>query len=306
MKHLFYINELEKLNIKKDSSLFMALTLKKRGESVFLLLENELSISNVNEPLRFKVLEFKGHINEKFSIEDFSILSERQLELSSADIIHMRLDPPVDEGYLKALWMLKSIQDRGLANVVNSPDGILLNNEKLISFSDAKSIPTLVSSNLQTIIDFIKNLNISEIIIKPLNSFSGIGVEKILNDENIEGVLSEKVKGTIMVQPFIKEVYKGEIRTSFYQSKELGTILKIPKKGSYLSNIAQGANFHALELSEDLKGRCLKICDALSKAGIDFIAFDILNDVITEVNVTCPGLIVELSKAHKKNLTPDF
>jgi glutathione synthase len=36
--------------------------------------------------------------------------------------------------------------------------------------------------------------------------------------------------------------------------------------------------------------------------GVDWLAFDILGDANTEVNITCPGLLVEVSYAHKKNL----
>ena len=35
---------------------------------------------------------------------------------------------------------------------------------------------------------------------------------------------------------------------------------------------------------------------------MDWIAFDILADAISEVNITCPGLLVEVSFAMKKNL----
>jgi glutathione synthase len=36
--------------------------------------------------------------------------------------------------------------------------------------------------------------------------------------------------------------------------------------------------------------------------GVDWVAFDILGESITEVNITCPGLLVEVSYAHKRNL----
>ena len=39
---------------------------------------------------------------------------------------------------------------------------------------------------------------------------------------------------------------------------------------------------------------------------MDFIAFDILNDYLQEVNITCPGLLVEVSEAVGKNLAKDI
>ena len=40
--------------------------------------------------------------------------------------------------------------------------------------------------------------------------------------------------------------------------------------------------------------------------GIYFVAFDIIGDNISEVNITCPGLMVEVSEACKKNLAEEM
>ena len=44
----------------------------------------------------------------------------------------------------------------------------------------------------------------------------------------------------------------------------------------------------------------------LIKEGIYFVAFDIIGDFISEVNITCPGLMVEVSEACKKNLAEEM
>jgi glutathione synthase len=36
--------------------------------------------------------------------------------------------------------------------------------------------------------------------------------------------------------------------------------------------------------------------------GVNFIAYDILAGAVTEVNVTCPGLLVEVSYALNENM----
>jgi glutathione synthase len=40
----------------------------------------------------------------------------------------------------------------------------------------------------------------------------------------------------------------------------------------------------------------------LAKFGVDWVAFDILGDSVQEVNITCPGLLVEVSFALRRNL----
>ncbi len=55
-------------------------------------------------------------------------------------------------------------------------------------------------------------------------------------------------------------------------------------------------------LSAIARARCEAIVKELASHGVDWVAFDILSDSISEVNITCPGLLVEVSYAMKKNL----
>src|SRR5690606_36426027 len=152
----------------------------------------------------------------------------------------------------------------------------------------------------------LKAAQVEELILKPLDLYSGIGVEKIsLKDSNLLEKFRAMVKefeGAIVAQPFLKAVYEGEHRAIYYDAKELGVIIKKPNKGEFLSNIAQGAQFEKSELSDELKNLCQKISEDLLKDGVNFIAFDILGNTITEINITCPGLLVEVSYAYNKNL----
>ena len=79
-------------------------------------------------------------------------------------------------------------------------------------------------------------------------------------------------------------------------------IIKIPKNGEFLANIAQGASYKAIKLTDAQKNNCDYFAQKLMKSGVDWIAFDLLGDFVSEVNITCPGLLVEVSSAHQKNL----
>ena len=106
----------------------------------------------------------------------------------------------------------------------------------------------------------------------------------------------------IVVQPFDEKVKSGEIRSLFFNGKEMGTILKVPPEGDFLANIAQGASYSQYELNSPLKKICKEITSNLKKEGVYFVAFDIIGNCISEVNITCPGLMVEVSEACKENL----
>ena len=59
MKHILFIDPLEKLVPKKDSSLMLALTLKMMGVETYLLFEPNLFFTN-KEPENLKVFSFEG------------------------------------------------------------------------------------------------------------------------------------------------------------------------------------------------------------------------------------------------------
>ncbi|MBC7428437.1 MAG: hypothetical protein H7336_07495 [Bacteriovorax sp.] len=307
MRHILFIDPLEKLNPKKDSTLMLATTMKEQGVEVYLLFEKDFYVSNKSKNI-LRVYDFKGGFYEDGCyLKSFELGKSLDIELSVKDNVHMRIDPPFDTRYLRYLWMLRYYKVQGI-NVVNSPDGILRFNEKLHAYTQKSSLETYVGSSVEgfmRFVDLMKKDN-EELILKPLDLYQGFGVEKVsISDANLAFKFEEKVKennGAIVAQPFCKEVVNGEIRSLYFKGRELGSILKVPKKGEFLANIAQGAAFHAIELGPSVKLECDHICAELMAEGIDWVAFDIMGNSVSEINITCPGLLVEVSFAHKKNL----
>lgn len=305
MRHLLLIDPLENLNIKKDSSLMLALAMQKRGIETYVFFERDFAITNQGIQ-KLRVHSFKGSLKEDhIYLDSFKTDGEKVIELNPNDVIHMRLDPPFDSRYLRILWMLDHLANQGL-HVMNHPRGIMQFNEKLYAYRAEGATASYVGQNLKLAEDFVNSLDPtpSALILKPLDLYSGIGVEK-LDTDKWQKRFEEKVielSGPVIVQPFIEAVKDGEIRSLYFKGKELGTILKTPKAGEFLSNIAQGATFHAEELTPYVKEQCEKIVNDLLQYGVDWVAFDILGEAIQEVNITCPGLLVEVSYAHRKNL----
>lgn len=312
MKHILFIDPIEKLNPKKDSTLMLATTMKLAGLEVYLLFEKDFYLSNKLNP-EFKVYDFISEFYEDGCyLKSFTLGGQFLKEITIRDIIHMRIDPPFDTRYLRYLWMLRFYQEQGI-RIMNSPDGILKFNEKLHAYAQPSSLASFVGSSASEFMkfaDLMKNENHHELILKPLDLYQGMGVEKILLDRpDLQSKFEAKVlenNGPIVAQPFCKEVTNGEIRSLYFKGIELGSILKVPKKGEFLANIAQGADFHAISLSSSVTEECNRICAELLLDGVDWVAFDILGDHVSEVNITCPGLLVEVSFAHKKNLALDL
>lgn len=283
----------------------LALALQNRGIETYLFFEKDFAIHNLGVQ-KLTVHEFKGSLKEDgIYLNTFETHHQKVIELNNDDVIHMRLDPPFDSHYLRILWMLDHLVSLGI-KVVNDPRGIMQFNEKLYAYRKDGAVPSYIGENLKLAEQFVQNLNPrpSALIVKPMDLYSGLGVEK-LDLNGWQKRFEEKVielQGPVIVQPFVEAVKSGEIRSLYFKQKELGTILKTPKDGEFLSNIAQGATFHAEPLSTIARERCEAIVKELAQFGVDWVAFDILADSITEVNITCPGLLVEVSYAHKKNL----
>lgn len=312
MRHVLFIDPLEKLNISKDSSLMFALSLQEKGHETYLLFEKDFYFTNSGE-ITMNVYSFSGSFkSDECYIENFNILDQKVIELGSEDTIHMRIDPPFDTRYMRYLWMLRSLK-RVNVKVLNNPDGILLFNEKLCAYEHKSSLPSYIGSSESEFINFATQIYESgnkSLILKPLDLYQGIGVEKLdigeqFNEEECLRVFKRKVdeyKGPVIVQPFEKTVTSGEVRSIYYQGKEIGSILKVPQDGEWLANIAMGAKYQKYDLSKEQRKICDEISLDLLDYGVDWIAFDILGNSVSEVNITCPGLLVEVSKAYGKNL----
>ena len=310
-KHILLIDPLSKLVPAKDSTLMFALSLKERGHDVALIFEEDFFVVN-NEVPSMRIYDFEGCFEEDGCyIKDFKLTTERFWSADSNSLLHMRLDPPFDGRYLRFLWMQRFLQSRGV-EVLNNPDGVLLFNEKLYAYEHKSSLETYVGSSKEGFLVFVRKMiekGHRELILKPLDLYQGIGVEKISVDDDYKSIFLRKIseyKGPVVVQPFAKEVTSGEVRSLYFKGKELGSILKVPKKGEYLANIAQGATYDQYDLTVTQRQACEEICKELSEYGVDWIAFDILGESVSEVNITCPGLLVEVSKAYGKNLSFDI
>lgn len=305
MKHIFYIDPLEKLNFKKDSTLLLALTMQEKGHTCFILFEKDLAWGNQATALR--VHKFQGQHSGAY-LSSFTLAGEEMLALQSGDTLHMRLDPPFDGRYLRYLWILDQWEKKGV-RVINRPRGIMQFNEKLLAYQQQGAVQSWVGEDVAGFAKFreeLRSQGVSEIVLKPLDLYSGIGVEKwTIDHAGLIERFKEKARdlsGPIVAQAFMPEVAQGEIRALYYGTKHLGSILKKPKAGEFISNIAQGAAFEAIELAPAIQTKCEAICRELEREGVHWVAFDILGGTPTEVNITCPGLLVEVSHAHGVNL----
>lgn len=305
-QHIFIIDPLEKLVVKKDSTLLLAHTLGQR-ESAFVSFENDWFFESGEGSKTIKCYEFKAELEDGFHLKSFQTTQQVELDLNENVVIHMRKDPPFDRTYLHLCWILQEVAKTG-AKIINDPSQLLMINEKLIAYAATGTIPTVIARNAEIGVEFAKKMataGYQEVIIKPLDLYQGIGVMKVAIDDYLAGNLNQAIEdyqGVFVIQPFISKVSEGEVRSVFFAGEHIGSIIKIPPQGSYLANIAQGAKYHKVDLKPEVMQNCLRFSKELMAKGVPFTAFDILDDKISEINITCPGLLVEVANALEANV----
>lgn len=312
MRHFFLVDPLDKLYVSVDTSLLLATTMKNMGLEVYILFEKDFFIDNQKKS-SFHAYSFSSEMDENlYKHYEFKLAEVRSFLWQEGDVLHMRLDPPFDSRYLRILWMLKSLKGHGV-KVVNDPEGIMLFNEKLYAYEQEESCPSLVGSSLFAFKRFtqeMKGRGFEALILKPLDLYQGKGVERFYfkdhGHEDLEQAFVHKVeafKGPIVVQPYLKSVEQGEVRATYFKETELASVLKMPVKGDFLANMMNDrAKCKKIDLTFKQKEICDRIAKELASYGVDWIAFDLMGDMVSEVNITCPGLIGESAREHDRNL----
>ncbi|MEX0798653.1 MAG: hypothetical protein WD025_04380, partial [Bacteriovoracaceae bacterium] len=178
MANILFIDPLEKLNLKKDSTLMAALSFKKLGKEVYLLLEEDFYVNNLKET-RLRVYDFDGEMKDDgYYLKSFKLTRHKEILVNKNDTIHMRIDPPYDMRYHRYLWMLDFIALASGCSVTNNPTGIMKRNDKIEAFKQKNSVDSFVGASSQGFSHYVENLKLGgykEVILKPLDLYSGIG-----------------------------------------------------------------------------------------------------------------------------------
>lgn len=216
--------------------------------------------------------------------------------LDDYTLIFMRKEPPYDLAFHYATQLL-SLTD---TPVVNSAESLRNFNEKLIALPfSAHMPPTLVSSSPQLIREFIDIHG--SCVIKSLDSFQGKSVLRIEpgQDEPIEEFTTGG-RSPVMVQKFLTRVYEGDKRVIMLGDKVLGAAMRKPRSGYH-------ANFASSDaLQTRLTPREQAIVDEVGpwmvSQGIHFSGLDFIGEHLTEINITCPTGIIQISRLDETDL----
>jgi glutathione synthase len=293
-------NHPSELNPKSDTSIFLAVEAQNRNYKIFYYEPKDLSIINDKVLAKGYYIKF-SYSNNSF----FKVMSKQTLDLSKCKYLLIRQDPPFNLEYISTTYILDKIKDA--VKIINNPTSIRNISEKLYSSSFQKFMPnTIFTKDINEINKFlIKNKNI---IIKPIHSFSGNDIHLIEKKINKKLILSFiKKHGHIMCQKFLPKIKFGDKRVFLINGKICGAISRVPKKGSFLSNMSKGAIPIATKLTKIETKISNLIAKDLKKNNIYFSGIDFIDQKLNgDINVTSPTGLKTFYDLTNINLAKSF
>ena len=296
------MDPLEKINPKEDSTFVIAQEAQRRGYKLFHYSPKDISLKNntiITKGCYFKII----NQGKKF----FKKQKKISINLNQFHCVLVRQDPPFNMEYITATYFLEMLNQKVL--VVNNPTEIRNNPEKLSMFNFKNLIPdTLISEDLNEIQNFIKKYKFT--ILKPLYGNGGEGIEKVtkgsLKNKTIIQRMIKKYKGAIIAQKFIKEISQGDRRIILIDGEYVGSVARIPKKGSIKANFHAGGSAQRSGLVFKDRKICSKLKPYLKKKGLFFTGIDAIGNYLTEINVTSPTGMQEINRLDNTRLEKIF
>jgi glutathione synthase len=292
-------NHPSKLNPISDTSVFLAHEIQSKNYKIFYYDPKDLSVINSKVIALGFFIEF-NYKNKKF----FKILKKQKLDLTKCKFILIRQDPPFNLEYISATYILDTIKNK--VKILNNPTSIRNVSEKLYSVRYQKFMPsTIFTQNINEIKNFFRIHK--KVILKPIHSYGGNDIH-LLNKFNLK-LINQFIKkhDHVMCQKFLPKISKGDKRVFLINGKACGAISRVPKQGSFLSNMSKGAKPISIKLTKTENKVSKLIAKDLKKENIFFAGIDFIDEKLNgDINVTSPTGLKTLYDLSGINLAKIF
>ena len=288
-----------KINPSTDTSIFLAHEIQSKNYKIFYYEPENLSVINSKVVADGHFVKF-NYRKKKF----FKLFKKHKLNLVNCKFILIRQDPPFNLKYISTTYILETIKDK--VKIINDPSSIRNISEKLYAIKYLKYMPpTIFSQNIDEIKKFFKKNE--KVILKPIHSFGGNDIH-LLSKFDLKFIKKFiKKHEYIICQKYLPKINKGDKRVFLINGKVMGAISRVPKKGSFLSNMSKGAKPINTQLTNIEKKISKLVAKNLRKeniflAGIDFIDQKLNGDI----NVTSPTGLKTFYDLSNVNLAKTF
>ncbi|WP_426944247.1 glutathione synthase [Pseudomonas oryzihabitans] len=290
------MDPIERISYKKDSSMAMLWAAKARGWTLHYFEMQDLYQVDGEARGRGRQLDVFQDPERWFAFGE-----DVDLPLRELDVILMRKDPPFDNEFVYATYLLEQAE-RGGTLVVNRPASLRDCNEKFFAtLFPGLAPPTLVSRRADIIREFARTHG--DVILKPLDGMGGSSVFRHREgDPNLSVILETlTAHGTqqIIAQRYLPGIKDGDKRILMIDGQPVDYCLaRIPAQGETRGNLAAGGRGVAQPLSARDREIAATVGPELRKRGLLFVGLDVIGEHLTEINVTSPTCIREIDAAY--------
>ena len=293
-------NSVDLINIETDTTLQLALEAQKRSYQIYWYETKDLSLIKGKVYAKAKKVIFFENRKKYFKILKFV-----NLDLSKANYILIRQNPPFNMDYITSTLYLENIPKK--VKILNNPISLRNISEKFYSSNFLKFMPpTIFTKDLRLIKKFYKENK--KIVIKPIHGYAGkdiLFIDRNFNQKTIKTYI--KKIGHVMAQKFLPLVKHGDKRVFILNGKVKGAIKRVPSKGSILSNISQGGSALKTKLNKKELHISKVIAKKLKKNNIFFAGIDLIsNYLIGDINVTSPTGLPQYKNLTGINLAKNY
>ncbi len=289
------MDRIDRININKDTSFAMLLAAQKRGWTLYYMELNDLFLRNGRAFARVQLITVQR------ARVFYQVIEEKTLPLADLDVIIMRKDPPFNQEYIYATYLLEQAEREG-CYVVNKPQSLRDANEKLFTaWFPQCCTDTLVTRNHARLNDFL--VEHQQIILKPLDGMGGASIFHLkMGDPNLAVILETMTAHEncyVMAQKYLPEIKAGDKRILLINGEPVPYALaRIPAIGETRGNLAAGGRAKAQPLSPRDLWITQQVGETLKQKGLVFVGLDVIGDFVTEINVTSPTCVQELDRAY--------
>lgn len=272
------------INITSDSSFALMLEAQARGHALMTYDPQTLSLVNGRVFAKVQRCTVQDVVGDHVRLSDIELY-----DLSGADVVLMRQDPPFDMGYITATHILEHLPHS--TYVVNNPAHVRNAPEKLfvLAYPDLMP-PTLISRDKDTINTFRSEHG--AVVMKPLYGNGGAAVFKVEphdpNFGSLFDLFSVTFKEPWVIQKFLPNITKGDKRIILIDGVVAGALNRVPAEGDIRANLVRGGAGLPADLTQREQDICARIGDDLKKRGLLFVGIDVIDGWLTEINVTSP------------------
>jgi glutathione synthase len=301
MRFVFVMDPISRVLPDKDTTFAFIRAAQQRGHTALHCLPRDVYIEGGDVGARVRELRVSD------AAPYFEWGATLDVRFASVEAVFIRTDPPFDRAYLYTTLMLERV--RGRTVLINDPRGLRDANEKLYTLHFAEHMPkTLVSADRDRIFDFLRTIG-GHGIIKPLDGAGGSGVLRLeIGDSNarsIVDVITHEGSRLAMTQEYVPDVRKGDKRVLLLDGKLLGAINRVPRADDVRSNIHVGGTVERADVTPKERAIIAAMAPRLVQDGLVFVGLDFIGEKLTEVNVTSPTGIQELSRHEGRDVAID-